>query len=102
MTVAILAVNIGIVIDKVFVAGIIRRVYVYNINFALMGVGKCGQGFEIITFNQDMIGSIRACISQRSVFVLNEHRKFVEQTLLYIFGLILPYQTIFLVRPQKF
>ena len=55
MTVGVLAVNIVVVIDEVFVAGVIRGINVDNVDFALVGVGEGCQGFEVVALNQYMI-----------------------------------------------
>lgn len=58
MAVAVLGVNVGVVIDEVLVAGIVRGIDVDNVDFALVSVGKCCQGFEVVTLNYYVIGQI--------------------------------------------
>lgn len=55
MSVAVLGVNVGVVIDEVFVPGVVRRIYVDNIDFALVSVSESCQGFEVITLNDYVI-----------------------------------------------
>ena len=44
MAITIFTIYIRVVIDKVLVAGVVRGIYIDNINFALMGIGESGQG----------------------------------------------------------
>lgn len=41
MAVTVFAIYIAVIIDKIFIPGIVRRIYIDDINFALMGIGKC-------------------------------------------------------------
>ena len=56
MAVAVLLVHKLVVIDKILVAGVIRRIDVDNVNLALVRIGKGGQGFEVVSLNEDMVG----------------------------------------------
>ncbi len=55
MSVAILGVYVGVIIDEVFVAGVVRWIYVDNIDFALVCVCESCQGFEVIPLNNYMV-----------------------------------------------
>ena len=56
MAVAILGVHIAVIIDKVLVAGIIRRIDVDNINISVVGIGEFGEGGEVVALNDKMVG----------------------------------------------
>lgn len=56
MSVGVFAVDERIVIDKVFVAGVVGRVDVDYIDFAFVGVCEGSQCFEVVAFDEYMIG----------------------------------------------
>lgn len=56
MAVVVFGVNVGVVIDEVLVAGIVRGIDVDNVDFALVSVGKCCQGFEVVALNYYVVG----------------------------------------------
>lgn len=55
MAVAVFGINVGVVIDEVFIAGIVWRIDVDYIYFAGVGVSKGCQGFEIVALDDDMV-----------------------------------------------
>lgn len=55
VAVTVLGVDEGVVVDEVFVAGVVRRIDVDYVDFAGVGVGEGGEGFEIIALNYDVI-----------------------------------------------
>lgn len=55
MAVVVFGVNVGVVINKVLVAGIVRRIDVDYIDFTCMGVSEGGKGFEIVALNYNVI-----------------------------------------------
>ncbi len=104
MSKRIFRVNIGIIIDEVLVAGVIWRIYIDYVNFTCMGICEGGKGFEVVALDKYMIGGIGTGIGECAVFDLDEYRKFVAQTVFYIFWLILPYQSVsfgFSEKPEK-
>ena len=59
MTIAILRIDKRVIIDKVFVACIVWRIYVDYINPALVSITKGCECLKVISLNQNMIGGIR-------------------------------------------
>lgn len=55
MAVAVFGVDEGVVVDEVFVAGVVGRIDVDHVDFAGVGVGEGGEGFEIVALNYDVI-----------------------------------------------
>ena len=55
VAVAVLGVDVGVVVDEVFVASIVRWIDVDHIDFAGVGVGEGGEGFEIVALDYDMV-----------------------------------------------
>ncbi len=55
MAVAVLGVYVGVVVDEVFVAGVVGRVDVDYVDFALVGVGQGGKSFEVVALDKDVI-----------------------------------------------
>lgn len=58
MAVAILSIYISIVINKIFVACVVRGIYIDYVNFAFVGVCKCSECFEVVALNQYMVRRI--------------------------------------------
>jgi hypothetical protein len=50
----VFAVHVFVIIDKVFVAGVVGWVDINDVNLALMGIGEGGECFEIVAFDKDM------------------------------------------------
>ncbi len=59
MAITIFTIYIRVVIDKVLVAGVVRGIYIDNINFALMGIGESGQSLKVISLYKDMVRQSR-------------------------------------------
>lgn len=79
MAVAILAVNVRIIIDKILITCVVRGIYIDYVDYPCVSVCKGGEGFEVITLDKYMVGSIGAGIGQCAVFDLDENRKLVAQ-----------------------
>ena len=62
MAVAVLGVDVGVVIDKVFVPGIIRRVYIDNVDFSGVCVSERGKCFEVVAFYYYMVWIVNMLI----------------------------------------
>lgn len=62
MAVTVLAINVRVVIDKVFVACVVRWVDIYNVDFPGVGVSERGKCFEIIALNDYMIWVVNLLI----------------------------------------
>lgn len=71
MAVAVFGVNVGVVINEVLIAGIVRRIDIDYIDFTSVGISEGGKSFEIVALNKNMIGSIGTSIGQCSLFVLD-------------------------------
>lgn len=102
MTKFILFVNKLVIINKIVIPRIVRRINVNHIHLTLVRITKGSKGFEVIALNQNMVGSIGRIRNQSTFFDFGQHRQFIPKAFLYVFGFVLPNQTIFLVRPQKF
>lgn len=103
MFVQIILINPGIIVFKFFfLSSIIRRINVNHIHLTLVRITKGCKGFEVIALNQNMVGSIGRIRNQSTFFDFGQHRQFIPKAFLHVFGFVLPNQTIFLVRPQKF
>ena len=50
MAIAVFAIYIAVVIDKIFIPGIVRGIYIDDINFVLVGIRKRCKRFKIIAF----------------------------------------------------
>ncbi len=101
MAVAILRIHIRIVVDKVFVASVVRRIYVDNIYLAGMGICQCGERFKVVTFDKHMVRRILSIADDGTLLHLGQHRQFIFQPCLYLLWLILPYKSIFLLGTQQ-
>lgn len=101
MAVAIFGVYIAVVIDKIFVAGIVWWIYIDYIYLAFVGVSKCGKGFEIISFDKYMVRRIGIVGNDATTLNLPQNRKFVTQTFNHIFRLIFPNKAISFVLIEK-
>lgn len=51
MAITIFAIHITIIIDEIFISGIVRGIYINDINFPLVCVSKCCESFEIVSFD---------------------------------------------------
>ncbi|MGM9779486.1 MAG: hypothetical protein ACI3ZD_14340, partial [Prevotella sp.] len=82
MTIAILGIHKGVVVDKILVSRIIRRIDIYHINLTLMSIAESSEGFEVVAFNENMVGSIGRVGEDGSLLHFLEHRKTVSKTFL--------------------
>ena len=101
MAVAVFLINKRIVIDKILIACIIRRIDINDINLPCMGITKSCKGFEVIAFNKNMVWSLSVIAEDGTFRHFNKHRLLVDHSLLSIFGLVLPNQTILFLRTKK-
>ena len=101
MTIAVFAVYKRIVVDKIFIACIIRRIDIYHVNLALVCISKSGERFEVVTFDKDMVGRIGRVAHNGTLRHLRKNRQFIHETCFYFFRLVLPHQAILLLRAQK-
>ncbi len=51
VAVGVFGVDVGIVVDKVFVSGVVWRIDVDYVDFAGVGVGEGSEGFEVIALD---------------------------------------------------
>ena len=101
MAVAVFLVHKRIVIDKVFVTRVIRRVDINDINHPCMAITKSSKHFEVITLDKNMVWRLSVIADNGTFRHFNKHRLLVEHSLLYILGLVLPNQTILLLRTKQ-
>lgn len=55
VTVAVFGVDVGVVIDEVFVAGVVGRIDVDDVDFSGVGIGQGGEGFEVVALYDDVV-----------------------------------------------
>ncbi len=77
MFIVIVSIDVIVIIDKIFVASVIWRVYINYVDFAGVGVGEGGECFEVITLDEYMIGRIWAGSGQCPAFVLSQNGQVV-------------------------
>ena len=51
MAITILGVNVRVVVNKILVSSVIRRLYLYHVNLALMRIAESSERFEIVAFD---------------------------------------------------
>ena len=102
MAVSVLAIYIAVVVDEVFVACVVGRVDVDNIDFAGVGVGQRGECFEVVALDKDVVRRIVSAIGEGLRLVLDEHRQLVAQPFLHVFLFVLPHQAVSLLGAQQF
>ena len=102
MSISISSIYIFIVIFKfISFTCIIRRVDINDINHPCMGITKSSKRFEVIALNKNMIWRLSDIAGNGAFRHFNKHRLLVEHSLFYILGLVLPNQTIFLLRTKQ-
>lgn len=101
MTIAVFTVYKRIVVDKILIACIVWRIDIYHINLSLVSISESGERFEVVTFDKDMVGRIGRVAHDGTLRQLRENRQFVHKTCFNFFWLVLPHQTILLLRAQK-
>lgn len=62
VAVGVLTVHIAVVIDEVFVAGVVGWVDVDDVDFTSVGVGKSGEGFEVVALDDDVVWIVNSLI----------------------------------------
>ena len=72
MAVTVLAIHVFVIIDKVFVAGVVGWVDIDNIYLALVGIGEGGEGFEVVSFDKDVVGGVGGVAGDVAFFDLFE------------------------------
>lgn len=55
MAVGVLTVHIAVVIDEVFVAGVVGRIDVDDVDFTGVGIGQGGEGLEVVALDDDVV-----------------------------------------------
>ena len=69
VAVAVLAIDKAVVVNEVLVARVVGRVDIDDVNLAFVGIREGGEGFEVVTLNQDMVRSIFTPIGECKRFV---------------------------------
>ena len=101
----IFSINIGIIVNEVFVPCIVRRINVDNINLARVCVRKLRQCSEVVALNNEMVGSIGIIRNNRVDFIvvaLDEDRQVFPKLFLDVFGFIFPYKPVLLMSSYEF
>lgn len=62
MTVAVFGVDVGVVVDEVFVAGVVGWIDVDDVDFSGVGIGQGGEGFEVVALDDDVVWIINSLI----------------------------------------
>lgn len=101
MLVVIFAIDIIVIIYEVLIAGIIRRIYVDNIDFAFVSVSESCKGFEVITLNEDVIRCIRIIGDNGPARHFFEYGQFGAQTFLDFLRLVFPHKPVSLCVVQQ-
>ena len=101
MTVGILSVNIGIVIDEIFVARVVRRIDIDDINLAFVGVAEGCESFKVVALDKDMVGGIRSIGDDAAFLYLGQHGKLLAQAFLHVLLFIFPNKAVFLMLPKQ-
>ena len=105
MSKRILAVDKSIIIYEIFLASIVRRVDVDNINLARVGVRQLRECGEIVALDNEMIGSVRVIGNYRVDFIivaLDEDREVFAKAFLDVFGLFFPHKPELLITTNEF
>ena len=66
-----------------------------------MRIAEGGEGFEVVTLDEDMVGSIGRIADDGTIGDLFQYRQLGEHSLLSVLGLVLPYETILLLRAEQ-
>ena len=101
MAISIFLIYKRIVINKILVTRIIRRIDIDNINHPCMGITKSSKRFDVITLDKNMVWSLSIIADNGTFRHFNKHRLLVDHSLLSIFWLVLPNQTILFLRTKK-
>lgn len=105
MSVTILFVYIVVIIDKVFVASIVGRIDIDNINLTSVSVGQLCESSEVVALDNEVVGSVWVIGDYWVDFIvvaLDEDRKVFPQTFFNVLGLFLPYKPILLMSSYEF
>ncbi len=101
MSERILAIHECVVINKIFIARIIRRIDVDYINLAGMGICQSGECLKVITFDENVIRGIWIFANDSSFFDFCQDRKFISESLFNSLRLVFPDKTIFFMSFQQ-
>ena len=104
MAVGIFLFHKTVVIDEIFVPCVVRRIDVDDVDFSGVGVGECGEGVEIVAFNENMVRSLWGFGDDSAFFDLGQDGQFAGHLQFHILRLVLPDQSIFLLlmkQPQQ-
>src|SRR5574344_508479 len=66
-----------------------------------MGIAKGCKGFEVITFNKNMVWSLSVIAEDGTFRYFNKHRLVIKHSLFYILRFVFPNQTILFLRTKK-
>ncbi len=97
----IICIQIIIIIQKILITCIIRRIDINDINHPSMGITKSSKRFDVITLDKNMVWRLSVIADNGTFRHFNKHRLPVDHSLLSIFGLVLPNQTILFLRTKK-
>ena len=101
MSKCIIFIHIRIIVTKVLIARVIRRIDIDDIYPALMGIAEGGEGFQVVTLNEDMVRGIRLVAHYRLVLHFAQHRQRLAQPFFYVFWFVFPHQPILLMLTQQ-
>ena len=62
MAIGVLFIHISVVIDEILVPGVVRRIDVDDVDFSGVGIGKSGEGFEVVALDDDVVSIVNFLI----------------------------------------
>lgn len=68
MSKGIIFIYIIIIISKIIITSVVRRININYVNFTLMCISQGGEGFQIISLNQNMV---------RGIFIFTDYGTFL-------------------------
>ena len=97
MTIAVLRIHILVVIDEILVARIVRRVDIDDVNPPLVRIAEGGECLQIVALDEDVIGRVGGIADDGAVLYFAQDGELVAQTLLDVFGFVLPHEAVLLL-----
>lgn len=94
-----------IIINEIFLSGIVWWIYIDNINLTCVSIGKLRQSGKIVALDNEVVGSVWVIGDDRVDFIvvaLDEDREVFSKTFLDVFGLFLPYKPVLLMSSYEF
>ena len=100
MAIAVFAIHILVVIDEIFIPGIVGRIDINHIYAPRVGIRKRCEGLKVVALYQDMVGGLGRRANDWLLNLCN-HGQLSLQFLLHMLGLILPNEAILFVCAEQ-